>query len=64
MSVPGIVWDGTGAHAAEIVAALRADGLAATYRPAHNGAPARIITMHPDGTVSAVRAPHETENTP
>ena len=33
MSVPNIDWDGTGTHAAHIIQALRADGLAASFAP-------------------------------
>lgn len=45
MPLPSVRWDGTGAHAAEIVTALRADGYAAHYRPAIDDAPPRLVVL-------------------
>lgn len=35
MSIPDVVWDGTGKHAARIVTALRAAGSLTRIRPTH-----------------------------
>lgn len=63
MPRPDILWDGTGAHAAAIVAVLRADGYAACYRPAIDGNPPRLIVLDPaTGVTSSIPRQPQTTN--
>ena len=55
MSIPDIIWDGTGTHAAEIVQALRRDGYYASFAPRRR----EIHAIDPAGALTRIH-PKET----
>ena len=55
MSVPDIIWDGTGTHAAHIIQHLRRDGYAASFAPRRH----EIHIIDPTGTLHRIHPnPH------
>lgn len=55
MSIPDVVWDGTGKHAARIVLHLRRDGFAASFAPRRR----EIHVIGPSGALHRIHpTPH------
>lgn len=60
MSIPDIIWDGTGAQAAEIVQHLRRDGYTAAYNPARR----EIHAIDRAGTLARITPTREPDPDP